>query len=97
MLVQLSELVGAVVWPEGPPRPPPSVLFLLLPPPLLLLQFLLLFLFRLPPLPPLGGWDSVEGGGLAAGAHRWCRTPSGQPEDPYYPCGSPPVADHPEL
>jgi hypothetical protein len=63
-----SEAVGAVVWPEELLRPPPPLLFLpLLPPPLPLLRFLLLFLFRLPPLPPLGGRDGVEDGGLVAG------------------------------
>jgi hypothetical protein len=49
----------------------PLLLFLpLLPPQLSLLRFLLLFLFRLPPvLPflPLGGRDDVEDGGLTAG------------------------------
>jgi hypothetical protein len=47
-----------VVWPEE-----------LLWPPLLLL-FILLLLFRWPPLPllpPLGGRDGVKNGGLAAG------------------------------
>jgi hypothetical protein len=62
------ETSGAVVWSEEPPRPPPSVLFLpLWPPPLPLLQFLLLDLIRLPPLPPWGGRDGVEDGGLATG------------------------------
>jgi hypothetical protein len=32
-----------------------------------------------------------------SGAQHWCRAPSGQPKDSYYPCGSPPVADRPEL
>jgi hypothetical protein len=30
-------------------------------------------------------------------AQHWYRESSGQPEHPYYACGSPPVADHPEL
>jgi hypothetical protein len=57
-----------VVWTEERLRPPLPLLFLpLLPPPL---RFLLLFLFQWPPLPllpPLGGQDGVEYGGLAAG------------------------------
>jgi hypothetical protein len=83
-----------VVWLEELLRPPPSLLFLpLLPPSSPLLWFLLLFLFLfwLPPLAPLGGRDGVEDSALAAGGgQRWCRVPSGQPKDPYYPCGSRP-------
>jgi hypothetical protein len=64
------ETSGAVVWPEEPQQPPPLLLLLLLlPPPLPLLQFLLLCLFRLPPVslfPPLGRRDGVEDGGLAS-------------------------------
>jgi hypothetical protein len=60
-----------VVWSEELLRPPLPLLFLpLLPSPLPPLRFLLLFLFRwplLPLLPPLGGRDGVEDGGLAAG------------------------------